>query len=98
MLTYYVVYRDDAKARPVGIFVMDPHAEAAILWNHRQGAWTYDPGLVLRYLNDYRNLDKYENVDRSTVEGMVEDVTGGEGLPDEDSIRLMLQQGLRSTE
>ncbi|MGC5334855.1 hypothetical protein [Micromonospora sp. DT62] len=98
MLTYYVIYRDDAKARPAGIFIMDPATESAVLWNHRKAAWTYDPGLVLRFLDDYRNLDRYENVDRSAVEGVVQEVTGGECLPDEDSIALMLEEGLRSAQ
>ncbi|RLK25409.1 hypothetical protein DER29_3414 [Micromonospora sp. M71_S20] len=98
MLTYYVIYRDDAKARPAGIFVMDLATGSAILWNHRKAAWAYDPDLVLRFLDDYRNLDRYENVDRSAVEAVVREVTGGEGLPDEDSIALMLQVGLRPAE
>ncbi|SCL52204.1 hypothetical protein [Micromonospora peucetia] len=98
MLTYYVIYRDDAKVRPAGIFVMDPVTEAAILWNHRQGAWTYDPSLVVRFLDDYRNLDRYENVDRSTVEGLVQEITGGASLPDDDSIMSMLQKGIQLAE
>lgn len=98
MLTYYVVYRDEGKTRPVGIFVMDVVTGAALLWDHRQRAWTYDPSLVVRFLDDYRNSDRYENVARSAVEGLAHTITGGGKLPDEHALTSILEEGRRGAE
>ncbi|WP_218106006.1 hypothetical protein [Micromonospora citrea] len=96
-MTYYVIYRDEEKAKPAGIFVLDTASEAAVLWNHRQGSWTYNSELVARFLDDHRNLDRYENVDRSTVEGLAVLVTGRE-LPEEAALLSMLERGSGRTQ
>ncbi|MCO1598670.1 hypothetical protein M8C17_26325 [Micromonospora sp. RHAY321] len=88
-MSYYVIYRSDEKGPPAGLFVMDSGRGQAILWDHRKRAWAYDPGLVVRFLDDYRNIDRYDNVDRAVAERVAEAVTGGEKLPDESLIRAM---------
>jgi hypothetical protein len=94
-LTYYLVYRDESRVETRGIFVMDAATGSAILWNHRLGEWTYDPDLVVRFLDDYRNGDRYENVDRAAAEGAAGPITGGSVLPEEATIVSILDEGLR---
>lgn len=68
---------------------MDVGAGKAILWDHRSRGWAFDPGLVVRFVNDYRNIDRFETVDRATAENVAVTVTGGTALPDEEGIRAM---------
>ncbi|MGC4809149.1 hypothetical protein ACLQ29_01290 [Micromonospora sp. DT228] len=72
---------------------MDAGPGQAVLWDHRARSWAYDPDLVVRFLDDYRNVDRYKNVSRAAVEAVVEAVTGGEKLPDESSIRAIFREG-----
>ncbi|MEK8108002.1 hypothetical protein NKG94_28920 [Micromonospora sp. M12] len=65
----------------------------AILWDHRSGGWAFDPALVVRFVNDYRNIDRFETVDRATAESVAEAISGGSSLPDEDGIRAMFVPG-----
>lgn len=51
------------------------------------------PRLIVRFLDDYRNVDRYTNVSRAAAEAVVEAVTGGEKLPDEKKIRAMFKGG-----
>ncbi|WP_433652651.1 hypothetical protein ACQP2C_10210 [Micromonospora zamorensis] len=90
-MSYYVIYRTDEQGEPAGLFVMDAGLGQAILWDHRARAWAYDPGLVVRFLEDYRNVDRYKNVGRAAAETVAEAVTVGEKLPDERSIRAMFK-------
>ncbi|WP_433267046.1 hypothetical protein ACQPWR_05095 [Micromonospora vinacea] len=92
-MSYYVIYRTDEQSEPAGLFVMDAGLGQAVLWDHRARAWAYDPGLVVRFLDDYRNADRYENVSRADAEAVVEAVTGGETLPDEGAIRALFRGG-----
>ncbi|MFG1914039.1 hypothetical protein [Micromonospora sp. NPDC048898] len=92
-MSYYVIYRTDEEERPVGIFVMDAGPGHAVLWDHRARAWAYDPELVVRFLDDYRNADRYKNVSRAAVELVAEAVTGDGKLPDESSFRAMFRDG-----
>ncbi|MEU8327406.1 hypothetical protein [Micromonospora sp. NPDC048839] len=91
-----MIYRTDDQERLVGIFVMDAGLGQAILWDHRARVWAYDPDLVVRFLDDYRNVGRYKSVSRAAVEAVVEAVTGGEKLPDESSIRAMFRVGSNS--
>ncbi|MFD6562779.1 hypothetical protein [Micromonospora profundi] len=68
-------------------------AVSAILWDHRSRDWVFDPGLVMRFINDHRNVDRFETVDRPTAESVAETVTGGTRLPGEDAIRAMFAAG-----
>ncbi|MET8356436.1 hypothetical protein [Micromonospora sp. NPDC005171] len=93
-MTYYVIYRNDERVGgPAGLFVMDVGTGNAILWDHRSGHWAFDPALVVRFVNDYRNVDRFETVDRATAERVAETVSGGIALPDEDDIRAMFAPG-----
>ncbi|WP_406077314.1 hypothetical protein [Micromonospora sp. NBC_00858] len=93
-MTYYVIYRNDERVGgPAGLFVMDVGLGRAIIWDHRSRGWAFDPGLVVRFVNDYRNLDRYETVDRATAETVAEIVTSGASLPDEEAIRSMFTAG-----
>jgi (2Fe-2S) ferredoxin len=42
-------------------------------------------------VDDYRNWDSYQTVDRETVERIAPQVTGGEQVPDEESINWVFQ-------
>ena len=92
-LTYYAVFRMGDSRVPAGLFVLDVRQGEALLWDHRRGSWAYDPGLVTRFLDDYRNFDRYENIDRAEAEQIALTVTGSPGLPDEAAFRLMLVNG-----
>lgn len=86
MLTYYVVYRNATQNEPAGIFVVEPSRGHALVWDHRQRNWSYNPALAARFLDDYRNVDRYREVDRATVDLIAPAVTGGVPLPDEEQI------------
>ncbi|MEU8209376.1 hypothetical protein AB0B85_09265 [Micromonospora sp. NPDC049044] len=92
-LSYYAVWRSDESRLPVGLFVLDAGQGQALLWDHRRGSWAYDPNLVVRFLDDYRNVDRYENIDRAKAEQIAPIVTGSPGLPDEAAFELMLANG-----
>lgn len=63
----------------------------AMLWDHRAKAWVYDPALVGRVLDDHRNFDRYRTVDREMAERAAPEITGGENLPDEETIAWISQ-------
>ncbi|MGB2569389.1 hypothetical protein ACPFP2_13185 [Micromonospora citrea] len=58
----------------------------ALLWDHRKKTWSYNPELVVRFLDDYRNIDRYEEVGREVAERVAALVSGGPPLPAEDVI------------
>ena len=96
MLAYYAIYKDDITVDnpqpPAGIFILDTKTNDALLWNHRSKAWQYDPRLVLEFLDDDRNWDRVEEVDRATAERITVEITKAsygyiQELPDEDTIR-----------
>ncbi|MEV1110395.1 MULTISPECIES: hypothetical protein [unclassified Micromonospora] len=92
-MSYYVIYRNDEHNEPSGLFVVDAGIGDAVLWDHRAGEWTYNPDLVVRFLDDYRNADRYRNVSRAAAEAVAPTVTGNGELPDESSIRAMFVGG-----
>lgn len=85
MYSYYALYRSKERTTPFGIFVMDHPQGHAMLWDHEAKAWMYDPEIVGRYFEDHGE-DRYQEVDRETAERITPAVTGGEGLPDEETI------------
>ncbi len=91
MLSYYAIYRTSTSEPPVGIFAMETAQGHALIWDHEERAWAYDPALAVRFLDDPRNWDAYRTVDRETAEQMTPEITGGENLPDEESIRWVFQ-------
>lgn len=70
---------------------MHEGAGRGILWDHWAKAWVYDPDLIVRYIDDYRNYERYEAIDRATAERITPNITGGEELPDEETIGWMFQ-------
>lgn len=96
MLSYYVIYKDEGRSEPRGIFIVEVDKGGALLWNHRRGGWAYDPDLVMRFLADYRNMDRYQNVQRQAAEEFAPGVTQGGLLPSEADIQALLEEGRRS--
>ncbi|MBO4164798.1 hypothetical protein [Micromonospora antibiotica] len=92
MLTYYVLSRNAQTAEPAGVFVIDPARGHALMWDHRRRSWVYNPGLVTRFLDDYRNLDRYREVDRVAADQVALAVTGGQFLPDAETIEGIFEQ------
>ena len=86
MFSYYAIYNKRDREQPAGIFVMDVHAGHGMLWDHKLKAWSYNPALVVRFLDDDRNDDRWDSVDRSAAERITPQITQGEQLPDEDTI------------
>jgi len=88
MLAYYALYLEKVgQGPPEGIIVMDPASGDAMMWDHLSSAWTYDPELAVRFLDNGRNFDRYEPIDRATAEQITPGITSGEPLPDEETIR-----------
>jgi hypothetical protein len=86
MLTYYVIYRNVDRTEPAGIFAVEPMQGHALVWDHRQRRWSYNPALATRFLDDHRNAGRYEEVDRRTADQVASAVTDGVELPDEKDI------------
>ncbi|MFC7547927.1 hypothetical protein [Plantactinospora sp. GCM10030261] len=85
--SYYVLYWDEVgSGPPAGVIARDPRTGDALIWSHIQQAWQYAPRTAIEFLNDYRNLDRYEPIDRETAERVALSITGTEPLPDEDDI------------
>ncbi|WP_141714689.1 hypothetical protein [Micromonospora mirobrigensis] len=95
MLSYYVIYRNEDRADPAGMIIMDVATGDAILWDQREHAWVYNPALVIRFLDDYRNFDRVTSVDRSSAEVVVRGITGGAPLPEEELARAIFQRSRR---
>ena len=94
MYSYYVIYRTEDKTTPSGVFVRQQGEGHDLIWDHRAKAWVYDPDLVARFLGDYDNEDRYREVDRETAERLTPAVTGGEGIPDEETIAwIFIREG-----
>src|SRR5690349_15838308 len=96
MLSYYAIYKHDMADRstepPTGIALLDNGTGDGMIWDHLQKAWIYDPGLIVRFLDDHRNWDRVEEIQREKAEAVTLEVTGGkEGLPDEETIRWIFQ-------
>jgi hypothetical protein len=91
MYSYYAVYNKRDRDQVAGLFVMDVRAGHGLLWDHRLKAWSYNPELVLRFLDDDRNDDRWDSVDRAIAERIAPSITGGEELPDEETIAWVFQ-------
>jgi hypothetical protein len=105
MLGYYALYdRDDGWERgepPIGIIVEltdepavpgDTVEYHAVMWSHWSKAWVYDPDTGADILNDLDTYgDRFRPVERDEAELITPAITGGEELPDEDTIRWIFQ-------
>ncbi|EEP73476.1 hypothetical protein MCAG_03803 [Micromonospora sp. ATCC 39149] len=85
MQTYYAIYKNEIEGDPVGMFILDPSKGRALIWNHRIKAWSYEPGLDFRSLEDCRNVDRYREIDESEARQVALAVTGGD-LPGEGQV------------
>jgi len=102
-LVYYAIYEFDfdwEKGRPpVGIIVSHRvHAPDrnsvvyhAMHWDHEQLGWVYAPDRCSYFLNSDDNLDRQLVVERAEAERITPAITGGEELPDEDTILWIFQ-------
>jgi hypothetical protein len=102
-LEYYATYKSefgwDDNERPSGIAVQriafNPDWSLkeyhAIAWDHLQQAWVYDPDEIAAYLGDEDMVDRQRSLDRAEAERVTPLITGGEELPDEDTIQWIFQ-------
>ena len=90
-LWYFVLYRSTTDRRPAGIAVQgfDGTEGHGLIWSHRAGAWTYDPGGAGGWMTD--NPDRSDEVTREEAERAAPIATGGQELPDEDTIWWIFQ-------
>jgi hypothetical protein len=64
----------------------------AMHWNHVQSAWVYDPDGNAAVLGDDDEYgERIREIERGEAERVTPGITGGEGLPDEDTIRWVFQ-------
>lgn len=91
MLAYYAIHESrERTGPPKGICVLDPVRGGALIWDHTQGKWQYNPELVNRLIFDRTHLGRTESVDRSTAERLALEITGAESLPAETAIYRIL--------
>lgn len=91
-LTYYLLYtRSIADRAPASVVLLEPTTSDALLWNLREKAWVYDPPSAQQILFDQANWDRFREVDRAEAEAVTPGITGGEPLPDEETIRWLFQ-------
>ncbi|HEX6686362.1 MAG TPA: hypothetical protein VF062_26560 [Candidatus Limnocylindrales bacterium] len=98
-----MIYKHDAGwakgESPTGIIVvhrvyapdwssMEYHA---MHWNHDQQAWVYSPAICADWLSDEDNDERRLDMPRAEAERLTLTITGGEELPDEDTILWIFQ-------
>jgi hypothetical protein len=76
--------------RPRGLFVVDMVNNHYVLWDHRAKGWVYDGAIVLRFLENPDNIDRFELVSRERAVEIAPSITG-ESLPDEDTFQWIFQ-------
>jgi hypothetical protein len=94
-LFYFVLYRSREDRTPAGIVVqgtggLEVPTGHGLIWNHRLGAWQYNPGMADRAVGD-EDWDLSDELTREEAERVAPVVTGGEELPDEDTIWWIFQ-------
>lgn len=91
MLAYYAIHESRERTDPPkGICVVDPIRGGALIWDHTQGKWQYNPELVNRLIFDRTHLGRTQAVDRATAERLAVEITGTESLPAETAIDRIL--------
>ncbi|MFD0593571.1 hypothetical protein ACFQZ4_14450 [Catellatospora coxensis] len=64
----------------------------AMLWDHRQKAWVYDPTTVAYVMDHHDYVDRSEEISREQAEELTLQITKGkEALPDEETILWIFQ-------
>lgn len=102
-MQYYALYRTkfgwETGEQPTGI-VVDQAKSApdwtsmvyhAMHWSHYQKAWMYDPRGNADMLSDEDYEDRWRVVSREEAEQITPAITGGEELPDEETIKWIFQ-------
>ncbi|GIH06946.1 hypothetical protein Rhe02_50130 [Rhizocola hellebori] len=101
-IEYVAVYNNwvgwEKGEAPVGIVVAEriyaPDLESlvyhAMHWDHLQQGWVYDPEGNAQYLAEISE-ERIRGIERGEAERVTPGITGGEGLPDEDTIRWIFQ-------
>ena len=102
-MDYYALYEFDfdwEKGRPpVGIIVSHSvHAPDrsslvyhAMHWDHQEMGWVYAPERCSSFLGRDDNLERQRAIERAEAERITPAITGGEELPDEDTILWIFQ-------
>jgi hypothetical protein len=91
-LAYYALYRScAADPEASGVVVLETETPDALLWDHTQKAWVYNPGAAHRILFKRKNSERIRSVSRAEAEGVTPGITGGELLPDEETIRWLFR-------
>jgi hypothetical protein len=102
-LDYYAIYEfefDWEKGKPpVGIIVSQRiHAPDwssltyhAMHWSHPERAWVYAPDRCSDFLGRNDNQERQRPVERGEAERITPAITGGEELPDEETIEWIFQ-------
>ena len=91
MLNYYAIYENSTTEPPVGIIALEPAEGDALIWDHMQEAWSYDPWTAVEFLDDFRNFERYEPISREKAEQITPGIADGEKLPDEETILWIFQ-------
>ncbi|MFF2552673.1 hypothetical protein ACFVUS_16830 [Nocardia sp. NPDC058058] len=91
MLYYRAVHEGDyGTTPPFTVFVTTDKSDDALVWAQRIQMWQYDPGRVIGFINDFRNDDRWELVDRGAAEefsrGLAVVGSSASELPSEDWI------------
>lgn len=91
-LSYYVIYRSATDHTPAGIVVrgVDGTEIHGMVWSHREKGWLYDVTLSGEAVNQ-RDWDELARVTREEAERVTPTVTGGEQLPDDETIWWIFQ-------
>lgn len=98
MLAYYAIHETrERTGPPKGICVLDPVRGGALIWDHSQGKWQYNPGLVNRLIFDRTHLGRAQAVDRAAAERLALEITGAESLPAETVIYRILESSRTGT-
>jgi hypothetical protein len=95
MLAYYAIYETTNRQGPAkGICVVDPRTGDALIWNHRNEEWEYNPELAGRLIFDLRSPGRTKEVDRPAAERIAVDLALRRPLPAEEEIQqLLLRKG-----
>jgi hypothetical protein len=101
-IEYIALYRNysgwEKGEDPVGIVVeqkiyapdMESMEYHSMHWSHFQEGWVYDPQGDAKLLAEI-DEDTFREIEREEAERVTPGITGGEGLPDEDTIRWIFQ-------
>ena len=88
---YYIIYRDNRRDEPRGLFIVDANGGAfpfyRTSYSHVERRWVFNPGIV-DYLHGDKD-DEAEEVDRSRAEEVAQE----RGIPfpsDEELERIIL--------